>query len=258
VRRAHALGELARGTHPTLDLDIGPTEDGVVPAPRRQVVLHVHLTDAALGDAPGPQLARVDNTRSFVDADQVRTWCATPGTTVTVKRVLDLAEHLSATGYETPDRLAEQAAHVDETCVFPWCTAPPAAATATTSYRTQSAGRPARATSPGSAAAITGSRPTPPGNTPSSNAAATCGPAPTASASTATAPAPPTSAGPTRSERAATSPTADTCYSSPTPDHHAPHPADGGGSGMRIPLSESPDVCTCLRLRTDTAFRTWR
>jgi hypothetical protein len=94
--------------------------------PGREVVLHVHVTDTALEAGPSERLhlARVENTRSFVDADQVRTWCGTPGTTVTVKPVLDLHEHLSSTSYETPDRLTEQAAHVDGSCVFPWCTRP--------------------------------------------------------------------------------------------------------------------------------------
>jgi uncharacterized protein DUF222 len=121
VRRAHALGELARGTDPTLDLHQSTNDHG------REVVLHVHVTPDALTDTPGdsgPHLARVDNTRSFVDADQVRTWCGTPGTTITVRPVLDLAEHISSTAYETPDRLAEQSAHVDGTCVFPWCSRP--------------------------------------------------------------------------------------------------------------------------------------
>jgi hypothetical protein len=124
VRRAHALGELARGVHPTLDLQQGP--GGTAAVPGRQVVLHVHVSDAAVGNAPtdSRHLARVENTRSFVDADQVRTWCGAPGTTVTVRPVLDLAEHLASTAYETPDRLAEQAAHVDGSCVFPWCTRP--------------------------------------------------------------------------------------------------------------------------------------
>ena len=112
VRRAHALGELARGTDPSLDL----------PGSGRDVVLHVHVTPDAITDQPGTHLARVDNTRSFVDADQVRTWCGTPGTAITVRPVLDLAEHLSSTAYETPDRLAEQATHLDGSCVFPWCT----------------------------------------------------------------------------------------------------------------------------------------
>jgi hypothetical protein len=66
----------------------------------------------------------VANTRSFVDADQVRTWCGVPGTTVTVKPVLDLAEHLHVDQYQVPDRLADQAAERDLTCVFPWCTRP--------------------------------------------------------------------------------------------------------------------------------------
>jgi hypothetical protein len=112
VRRAHALGELARGTDPTL------------PLPGREVVLNVHVTDTALTEAEGTHLARVENTRSFVSADQVRTWCGKPGTTITVRPVIDLNEHLSGTAYETPGRLVEQSALVDETCVFPWCTRP--------------------------------------------------------------------------------------------------------------------------------------
>jgi hypothetical protein len=66
----------------------------------------------------------VENTHGFVSVDQVRTWCGTPGTTITIKPVLDLNEHLSGTAYETPDRLVEQCALVDDTCVFPWCTRP--------------------------------------------------------------------------------------------------------------------------------------
>ena len=54
----------------------------------------------------------------------VRTWCGAPGVTITVKPVIDLNEHLSGTAYETPDRLVEQSALVDETCVFPWCPRP--------------------------------------------------------------------------------------------------------------------------------------
>ena len=135
VRRAHALGEMARSSQPTLDLPAGTAgtagEDAPaeVAGPRRQVGLHVHLSEAALGDTTtsrtsGPHLARVENTRSFVSVDQVRTWCGAPGVTITVKPVIDLNEHLSGTAYETPDRLVEQSALVDQTCVFPWCTRP--------------------------------------------------------------------------------------------------------------------------------------
>ena len=43
---------------------------------------------------------------------------------MTVKPVLDLAEHLHVDQYQVPDRLADQAAERDLTCVFPWCTRP--------------------------------------------------------------------------------------------------------------------------------------
>ena len=69
-------------------------------------------------------LARVANTRSFVDAEQVRAWCGVPGTTVTVKPVVDLTEHVHVDQYQVPDRLADQTAERDLTCVFPWCTRP--------------------------------------------------------------------------------------------------------------------------------------
>ncbi len=66
----------------------------------------------------------MENTRSFVDADQVKTWCANPEAQVTVKPVIDLNEHIHVNAYEVPDRLAEQAALVDVHCIFPWCTRP--------------------------------------------------------------------------------------------------------------------------------------
>ena len=126
VRRSETLGEMARHQL-ALDLDTR-TQTETAPA-RRQVVLHVHLSEDALTAPDSPpdarlHLARVANTRSFVDADQVRTWCGTPGTIVTVKPVLDLSEHLHVDQYQVPDRLAAQATERDLTCVFPWCTRP--------------------------------------------------------------------------------------------------------------------------------------
>jgi hypothetical protein len=135
ARRARALGDLARGAHLTLPLDAG---DGATPAATasargttgREVVLFVHLSDAAVRAADDPDvptgrhLARVDNTSSFVDAEQVRSWCGQPGSRVTVRPVIDLDHHVSVHAYETPTRLAEQSALVDVTCVFPWCSRP--------------------------------------------------------------------------------------------------------------------------------------
>src|SRR6187401_3022408 len=123
VRRSEALGEMARHQL-SLDLHTG-TETTPAQAPGREVVLHVHLSeDAITGPDSRLHLARVANTRSFVDADQVRTWFGRPGTTVTVRPVIDLTEHLHVNQYEVPDRLAAQAAERDLTCVFAWCTRP--------------------------------------------------------------------------------------------------------------------------------------
>jgi hypothetical protein len=43
---------------------------------------------------------------------------------VTVKPVLDLADHVRVDAWEVPDRLAERVRLRDGTCVFPWCTRP--------------------------------------------------------------------------------------------------------------------------------------
>src|SRR6187200_3550403 len=122
VRRSEALGQMARHQ---LALDF-ETKTETTRA-RREVVLHVYLSEDAI-TAPATDdrlhLARVANTRSFVDADQVRDWCRAPGVQVTVKPVLDLAEQLHVDQYQIPDRLADQAAEPDLTCVYPWCTRP--------------------------------------------------------------------------------------------------------------------------------------
>ena len=69
-------------------------------------------------------LARVENQRQGVTADQVRAWCANPDTEVVVKPVIDLNDHHRVEGYEIPDRLREQTQLRTGTCVFPWCTRP--------------------------------------------------------------------------------------------------------------------------------------
>ena len=230
VRRAHALGELARRTDPTL------------PLPGREVVLNVHVSDHAITSGDDTHLARVENTRSFVSVDQVRTWCGTPGTTITVRPVLDLNEHLSGAAYETPARLVELSALVDETCVFPWCT------------------RPARRTDcdhviPHAAGGTTCScniarlcrrhhrLKTHPGTTWCSSAAATCGPARTVTSSCGIARAHSTSPPPMPADGRSTRVTSG---SSRTRSHHAPHPATGGVVGAiscapRTP-NRSPDI----------------
>ena len=131
VRRSQALGHLAR--HQTaLDL----TTDGQQPVdhdgrvdrrtPAREVVLHVHLaaTVTTDGEIHLDRLAELEDGPRQVLLDQVRTWCTTSHTRVTIRPVLDLAEQIHAPGYAIPPRLREQVLQRDRTCVFPWCARP--------------------------------------------------------------------------------------------------------------------------------------
>jgi 5-methylcytosine-specific restriction endonuclease McrA len=142
VRRAKALGYIARGQ------DLLPTPDGRAAsaserrrdrathtrtAPRRVVVLTVHLSDAALTGAPqvdpvtgrlGLNLARLDNHHQLLTADTVREWCGTPGTHVVVKPVIDLAEKVAVDSYEVPDRIATRVRLSRTACSFPHCNRP--------------------------------------------------------------------------------------------------------------------------------------
>ena len=91
------------------------------------MVLYVHLSEAAVtGTSAGTDLARVENTRTGVTTEQVRTWCANPDAQVTVKPVIDLNEHIHVDAYEVPDRLAEQTELRDHRRILgshatPWC-----------------------------------------------------------------------------------------------------------------------------------------
>jgi hypothetical protein len=133
VRRSLALGDLAR-RQLTLDLDTDQTDEagaeraGQPARPQRQVILYLHLAaDAVTSREPDLhplRLGRVENTGSFVDADQIKTWCGARDTAVVVKPVIDLADHVHVGAYEVPGRLVEQATLVDLHCVFPWCTRP--------------------------------------------------------------------------------------------------------------------------------------
>ena len=141
VRRSQAAGHIARNQ---LALDLATETDADAATTRwsssersertdettpprrapkpRQVVLYVHLSEAAITGTAGLELARVENQRQVVTADQIRTWCANPDAQVVVKPVIDLNEHIHVEGYEVPARLREQTVLRDHTCVFPWCT----------------------------------------------------------------------------------------------------------------------------------------
>jgi hypothetical protein len=155
VRRAKAAGELARAqlglalnTDPGYDAAPAPADSAAEPVrehaaaanrhtPKRvkprQVVIYAHLAAEALtgcrcgsiGSVQNPlQVARLENHRRTVTAEQVRDWCGNPDTQVVINPVIDLAEQIHVASYEIPNRMHEQARLRDATCVFPFCERP--------------------------------------------------------------------------------------------------------------------------------------
>lgn len=128
--------ESAGSTACTQDMSSAPRVKSPVRFTPRRVVIYAHLSADALtrchcaatvGEAVESttevplQVARVENRRQIVTAEQVRAWCGNADTDVVVKPVIDLSEHIHVGAYEAPDRLAEQAQLRDLTCVFPHC-----------------------------------------------------------------------------------------------------------------------------------------
>ena len=138
VRRAKALGIIGRDqvARHGEDEEHEQAERGEQAADReqppsrspRQKVLHLHLSVAALRRCActGTLLARIEEgDHKVVLADVVREWLGAAlqrGEQITVKPVTDLADHQHVSAYEAPDRLSEQTALINPTCVFPWCT----------------------------------------------------------------------------------------------------------------------------------------
>ena len=113
VRRSLAAGALAR-RELTLDL---PPHDAERPAPRkRELMIYVHLSDAGV--------AGVENTRSAISVDQVKDWCQGTNTTVVIRPVVDLNDHLHTDPYRPTEAMREQAVLTNATCVYPHCSRP--------------------------------------------------------------------------------------------------------------------------------------
>ncbi|WP_210443425.1 HNH endonuclease signature motif containing protein [Nocardioides sp. SYSU D00065] len=127
ARRAKALGDLAR-TQTALDLHAqGVTDaraqDGLPVA--REVVLHAHFDASTVGEQTVfGATGRMEEGQRLLLLDQVRAWCADTRTKVTIKPVIDLTAEHTSPGYAVPDRIREQVALRDRTCVFPWCSRP--------------------------------------------------------------------------------------------------------------------------------------
>ncbi len=121
VRRAVALGEMSRAQ---LALTLDQPDDTAVTSgrPVRPVTLFLHLSEAAL--AGGSPVGRCENTQTPISVEAIRAWCGRRDAKVTVRPILDLADHVRVDQYEIPDRLRTQIDHRDGGCVFPWCTKP--------------------------------------------------------------------------------------------------------------------------------------
>lgn len=131
VRRALAIGEIARNEL-ALDLSAGFAAEQSVAAkpvtptrPRRDAVLYLHLSAAALEPASGSASGCLENGGPhLVTAETVRDWLGVPGTRVSVRPVIDLNQNVEADGYAIPDALRERVELTYPTCTFPWCTRP--------------------------------------------------------------------------------------------------------------------------------------
>ncbi len=126
VRRSIAMGEMARADL-LLDLEVVDPDTGEVTrvVTGRRVELMVHLTDAAI-TAMGPGVHNIGRVGSQpVSVEQVRQWCGADGDTrITIRPVIDLAEHVPVDSYEIPDRLKARVQLRDHTCRAPHCTRP--------------------------------------------------------------------------------------------------------------------------------------
>jgi hypothetical protein len=150
VRRAAALGALARGQQPLdLNTEADPvpepvegstgsttgTTTGTTPAPAsapgrfgagRQVVLYAHLSADAICSHDADAVVNLENAGGqLLTAAQVAQWCGRADTTtVVVKPVIDLTTPTTSTGYRPSETLAEKVRLRDRNCVFPNCHRP--------------------------------------------------------------------------------------------------------------------------------------
>ncbi|GAA4094245.1 DUF222 domain-containing protein [Nocardioides kongjuensis] len=123
VRRSKAAAELARQDL-ALDLLVPDPATGEVVAtvPGRKVVLNVHVTDTTL--AGRNPVGRWEEGRCPISTGQIREWLRARHTTVIVRPVIDLADHLPVGSYEIPERHKTRVVLRDHTCRFPHCTRP--------------------------------------------------------------------------------------------------------------------------------------
>ncbi|RJS47370.1 HNH endonuclease signature motif containing protein [Nocardioides cavernaquae] len=132
VRRAKAVGILAdpeaalailtdQPAQPPADAGqpAEPERPGRPARPRKQIVLHVHLSEAAItGTEP---VGRLDTTRTPVLRETIRAWAGRDDINLTVVPVIDLNDDVQVGQYEIPDRIKRRVELTRPTCAHPWC-----------------------------------------------------------------------------------------------------------------------------------------
>ncbi|MGO4257444.1 DUF222 domain-containing protein [Marmoricola sp. RAF53] len=134
VRRAMALGNLARGETPlpTAPANRARSEEPVVEqrssslsrrreedrarATSRPITLYLHL------DPRNPFGSLENRGPHLITREQIEQWLNAPGAQITIRPVLDLNQEVSTQAYEPTDRIREHVILRDRTCVFPYCT----------------------------------------------------------------------------------------------------------------------------------------
>ena len=130
---AAVLAATPEGRHETLDtrrsMAVGVLADperalallrgAETPASRPQVVLYLHLAEAALVGSVA--VGRNETSGRPVLEQQIREWCGRSDHHLTVKPVVDLDTPQSVDAYEVPGRLRERTVLRHPTCVFPFC-----------------------------------------------------------------------------------------------------------------------------------------
>lgn len=105
IRRAQATGLL------------GQTQVTGTASPVTQIVVYTHHDpDQTHG------IVDVEGHLGHTTLEQLETWCAQPGTRVTIRPVLDLAAEITVDRYQPTPAQHEQAILTCPTCVFPGCT----------------------------------------------------------------------------------------------------------------------------------------
>jgi hypothetical protein len=96
-----------------------PARPGRPARPRKQIVLHVHLAEAAItGSEP---VGRLDTGRTPVLRETIRAWAGRDDINLTVVPVIDLNDDVQVGQYEIPDRIKRRVELARPTCAHPWC-----------------------------------------------------------------------------------------------------------------------------------------